>query len=72
MAKGRPGTGLSSTPPVYPAGEPQDHTALLRDPEFMGTLVQEHWSHLEAIAAYESLKAVLESGIQTIDHELNN
>ena len=72
MAKGRPGTGLSSTPPVYPAGEPQDHTALLRDPEFTGILVQEHWNHLEVIEAYESLKAALDSGIQLIDHELNN
>ncbi len=72
MAKGRPGTGLASTPPVYPAGEPQDHTGLLRDPEFLGTLVQEHWNHLEANAAYDSLKAALENGVQLIDQELKN
>lgn len=71
MAKGRPGTGLSSTPPVYPSGNPQDHTALLREPAFMGTLVQEHWNHLEAITAYESLKAVLQNGVQLVDHEMN-
>jgi len=70
MAKGRPGTGLASTPPVYPAGEPQDHTGLLRDPEFLGTLVQEHWNHLEANTAYESLKAALENGVRLIDQEL--
>ena len=46
MAKGRPGTGQAATPPVYPVGEPQDHTGLLRDPEFLGILVQEHWNHL--------------------------
>ena len=72
MAKGRPGTGLASTAPVYPASEPQDHKTLLRDPEFLGILVQEHWNHLEAKAAYESLKAVLESGVQLIDQELDN
>lgn len=72
MAKGRPGTGLSSTPPVYPAGEPQDHTVLLSDPEFLGTLVQEHWNHLEAVTAYESLEATLENGIRMIDRELKN
>ncbi len=72
MAKGRPGTGLSSTPPVYPAGEPQDHTALLRDSEFLGILVQEHWNHREAKRAYESLKAALENGIRLIDQELKN
>jgi hypothetical protein len=72
MAKGRPGTGRSSTPPVYPAGEPQDHTALLHDPEFIGTLVQKHWNHREAITAYESLKAALENGVRLIDQELRN
>ena len=72
MAKGRPGTGRSSTPPVYPAGEPQDHTALLRDLEFLGILVQEHWNHREAKRAYESLKAALENGIRLIDQELKN
>ncbi len=72
MAKGRPGTGQGSTPPVYPVGEPQDHTGLLRDPEFLGILVQEHWNHLSAISAYESLKAVLENSIRLIDLEMNN
>ncbi len=72
MAKGRPGTGLASTPPVYPAGEPQDHTGLLRDPEFLGILVQEHWNHLEANTAYESLKAALENGVRLIDQEMKN
>ena len=72
MAKGRPGTGLASTPPLYPAGEPQDHTGLLRDPEFLGILVQEHWNHLEAVTAYESLKAALDNGLRLIDLELKN
>ena len=72
MAKGRPGTGLGPTPPVYPAGEPQDHNGLLRDPEFLGILVQEHWNHLEANTAYESLKAALENGLRLIDQELKN
>ena len=72
MAKGRPGTGQSSTPSVYPAGEPQDHTALLRDPEFLGILVQEHWNHLEAVRAYEYLRAALEKGVRLIDRELKN
>lgn len=70
MTKGRPGTGLASTPPVYPAVEPRDHTELLRDPEFLGTLVQEHWNHLEANTAYASLKATLENGVRLIDQEL--
>ncbi len=72
MAGGRPGTGRTPTPPVYPVGEPQDHTGLLRDPEFLGILVQEHWDHLAAIAAYESLKAALENRVRLIDLELNN
>ena len=70
MAKGRPGTGLASTPPVYPAGEPQDHTGLLSESEFLGLLVQEHWNHLEANTAYASLKATLENGVRLIDQEL--
>jgi hypothetical protein len=72
MTKGRPGTGLSSTPPIYPAGEPQDHSRLLFDQEFLGTLVQEHWNHLEANTAYASLKATLENAVQLIDHELED
>ncbi len=72
MAKGRPGTGQASTPPVYPVGEPRDHTGLLGDPEFLGILVQEHWNHLGAIRAYESLKAVLQNSIRLMDLEMNN
>jgi hypothetical protein len=72
MAKGRPGTGAGQTPPLYPASDLQDHTGLLRDPEFLGILVQEHWNHLEAIPAYESLRAALENGVLLIDLELNN
>ena len=72
MTKGRPGTRLSATPPIYPAGEPQDHTGLLRDQEFLGTLVQEHWNHLAANTAYASLKATLENAVRLIDQELKN
>ncbi len=72
MAKGRPGTGMAQTPPIYPVGESQDHTGLLRDPEFLGILIQEHWDHLEAITAYESLKAALENSVRLIDLELKN
>ena len=72
MAKGRPGTGQAQTPPVYPIGEPQDHTGLVRDPEFLGIVVQEHWNHLGAITAYQSLKAALENSIRLIEIELNN
>ena len=72
MAKGRPGTGQSSTPPVYPASEPWDHTVLLSEPEFLGILVQEHWNHLEAITAYASLKATLENAIGLIDQEISD
>jgi hypothetical protein len=72
MTKGRPGTELASTPPVYPANELRDHTGLLHDPEFLGTLVQEHWNHLEANTAYASLKAVLENAIRLIDQDLKN
>ncbi len=72
MAKGRPGTGKEQTPPIYPVGEPQDHAGLLRDPEFLGILVQEHWAHLGAITAYESLRAALENSVRLIDLELNN
>ncbi len=72
MAKGRLGTGKTPTPPVYPVGKPQDHTGLLRDPEFLGILVQEHWNHVGAIAAYDSLKVALENSIRLIDLELKN
>ncbi len=72
MAKGRPGTGEGPTPPIYPVGEPKDHTELLRDPEFLGILIQEHWDHLGAIEAYDSLNAALENGIRLIDLEMNN
>ena len=72
MAKGRPGTGAGQTPPIYPVGESQDHTGLLRDPEFLGILIQEHWDHLGTISAYESLKAALENSVRLIDLELKN
>lgn len=72
MTKGRPGTGQSSTPPIYPVRELQDHTPLLGNPEFLGTLVQEHWNHIEAITAYKALKATLENGVRLIDQELEN
>jgi hypothetical protein len=72
MVRGRPGTGMNPMPPIYPVGEPQDHTGLLRDPEFLGILVQEHWNHTGAIAAYESLKGTLENSIRLIDLEMSN
>ncbi len=72
MAKGRPGTGAGQTPPIYPVGESQDHTGLLRDPEFLGILIQEHWDHLGAITAYESLKAALENSVRLIDLDLKD
>jgi len=71
-AKGRPGVGTRSAPLEYPVGEPQDHTGLLRDPEFLGILVQEHWNHLGAISAYESLQSTLEDSIRLIDLEMND
>ena len=71
-AKGRPGVRTLSAPPEYPVGEPQDHTGLLRDPEFLGILVQEHWNHLGAISAYESLQSALEDSIRLIDLEMND
>ena len=70
MATGRPGTGIGPTPPVYPVSERQNHTDLLRDQEFLGILVQEHWNHIEAIRAYGSLKAALENSVRLIDLEL--
>ena len=72
MAKGRPGTGLGQTPPIYPVDESQDHTGLLRDPEFVGILIQEHWNHLAAISDYESLKAALENSVRLIDLDLKD
>ena len=72
MTKGRPGTGDNPTPPIYPAGERQDNTSLLSNQEFLGTLVMEHWNHLEANAAYESLKGTLEEAIRLIDQEIEN
>jgi hypothetical protein len=72
MAKGRPGTGQAMTPPSYPVAERQDHTGLFRDLEFLGLLVREHWNHMNALRAYESLKAALENSIRLIDLEINN
>ena len=57
---------------IYPAAEPRDHTELLRDPEFLAIVVQQHWDHKSAIAAYESLEAALENSIRLIDLEMNN
>jgi hypothetical protein len=72
MAKGRPGTGQSMALPAYPVAEAQDHTGLLRDPEFLGILIWEHWNHSSALKAYESLKTALENSIRLIDLEINN
>ena len=72
MEKGRPGTGQTMTPPLYPVAERQDHTGLLRDPEFLGLLIREHWNHSGALSAYESLKAALENSIRLLDLEINN
>jgi len=44
---------------------------LLRDPEFLAILIQQHWDHASAISAYESLDAALENGIRLIDLEMN-
>ncbi len=71
-AKGRPGVGSGQASMVYPTAEPRDHTELLRDPEFLAIVVQQHWDHMSAIAAYESLEAVLENSIRLIDLELSN
>ena len=72
MKKGRPGTGQTMTLPLYPVAERQDHTGLLRDPEFLGLLIREHWNHSDALSAYESLKAALENSIRLLDLEINN
>ena len=71
MASGRPGTGDTPTPPVYPVTAIRDHRELISDPEFLGILVQEHWNHLETIAAYESFKASLENDLKLISIELD-
>jgi len=71
MASGRPGTGDTPTPPVYPVTEIRDHRKLISNPEFLGILVQEHWNHLETMASYESFKASLEDALQLIAIELN-
>ena len=71
-AKGRPGVGTGLASLVYPVGELRDHTELLRDSEFLAIVVQQHWDHLSAIAAYESLEAALENSIRLIDLEMSN
>lgn len=72
MEAGRPGTGRDSVAPVYPTIGKRDHSELLRDQEFLGVLVQEHWNHLEANIAYLSLSRTLEHGIDLIEIELND
>lgn len=69
---GRPGVGSGSLSKAYPTGELRDHTDLLRDPEFLAIVIQQHWDHTSAIAAYESLQAVLKNGILMIDLETDN
>ncbi len=70
-AEGRPGVGIGQASVVYPTAEPRDHTDLLRDPEFLAIVIQQHWDHTSAISAYESLQAALENGIRLIDLEMN-
>jgi hypothetical protein len=72
QTKGRPGTGQSISLLAYPVAEAKDHSGLLRDPEFLGILVWEHWNHSSALRAYESLRAAIENSIRLIDLELNN
>ena len=72
MAGGRPGTGDSPTPPIYPINERNDHTALLDDPEFLGILVREHWDHRTAIANYGALQMAIERLMLLIDEELED
>ncbi len=57
---------------TFSDGESQDHAGLLRYPEFLGILIQEHLNHSQAITAYESLKAALENSVRLIDLELRN
>jgi len=70
MASGRPGTGDTPTPPVYPVLQIRDHRELIKDTEFLGILVQEHWNHLETISSYESFKASIENALELIAVEL--
>lgn len=70
MASGRPGTGDTPTPPVYPVLQIRDHRELIKDTEFLGILVQEHWNHLETISSYESFKASIENALDLIAVEL--
>jgi hypothetical protein len=69
---GRPGVGSGSLSKAYPTGELRDHIDLLRDPEFLAIVIQQHWDHTSAIAAYESLQAALKNGILLIDLETDN
>jgi hypothetical protein len=69
---GRPGVGASQESKAYPTTAPVDHTELLRDPEFLAIVVQQHWDHTSAVLAYESLQAALENGIRLIDLETND
>lgn len=69
---GRPGVGTGQESKAYPTTAPVDHTELLRDPEFLAIVVQQHWDHTSAVLAYESLQAALENGIRLIDLETND
>jgi len=70
MASGRPGTGDTPTPPVYPVIQIRDHRELVKDTEFLGILVQEHWNHLETISSYESLQASIATALELTAKEL--
>lgn len=72
MASGRPGSGDTPTPPVYPVANIRDHRGLVHDSEFLGILVQEHWNHLETIASYESFKRSIENALGMIALELDS
>ena len=71
QGKGRPGTKALLKEPIFPAGDSVDHSELLRDQEFLGIVVHEHWNHGSAIRAYESLKSALEKGIRLIDSQIS-
>lgn len=71
MAAGRPGSGDTPTPPVYPVTNVRDHRDLIHDPEFLGILVQEHWNHLETIASYELFKASIDDALRMIRLEVD-
>jgi len=69
--EGRPGVGTNKALVAYPTTELRNHTELLRDPEFLAIVIQQHWDHMSAIRAYESLQAALDNGIRLIDLEIS-